>query len=184
MAAPARTVVAWERGARFLSADGAGITRVALAEDDDEEDEDETDEDLPAVEARRTLAERERESDLERTPGGMYEVALDPDHWMAFGLPERMAVLKRGDDGFAVTEEGVNVAGFAEESLLSGYARPGLEEELAKKSWLIVEGVGRGQAVLFADNPLYRMFLEGQHQLVLNAVVLGTGFGGGGRFYR
>jgi hypothetical protein len=33
---------------------------------------------------------------------------------------------------------------------------------------------------MFADNPLYRMFLESEHQLVLNALVLGTGFGGGG----
>ena len=60
----------------------------------------------------------------------------------------------------------------------------GFEEELAKKAWLLVENVGRGKAVLFADNPLYRMFLESEHQLVLNAIVLGTGFGGGGGRYR
>jgi hypothetical protein len=75
----------------------------------------------------------------------------------------------------------VNVAVFAEESLLSGYAPSDFEEELSKKAWLVVEGVGRGQAILFADSPVYRMFLESEHQLVLNAIVLGTGFGGGGR---
>ena len=128
------------------------------------------------MEARRTLAEREQESKEGRTPGGFYKVVLDPDHWMAFGLPEEMAIMKRGDRGFAVSDRGVNVAVFSAESLLSGYAPPDFEEELSKKAWLIVEGVGRGQAVLFADSPVYRMFLESEHQLVLNAIVLGTGF--------
>ena len=100
---------------------------------------------------------------------------------MSFGLPEEMAILKRGDRGFGITDRGVNVAVFAQESLLSGYAPPDFEEELSKKAWLVVEGVGRGQAVLFADSPVYRMFLESEHQMVLNAVVLGTAFGGGGR---
>ena len=133
------------------------------------------------MEARKTLAEREQESKEGRTPGGFYKVVLDPDHWMAFGLPEEMAIMKRGDRGFGISERGVNVAVFSEESLLSGYAPPDFEEDLSKKAWLIVENVGRGQAVLFADNPLYRMFLESEHQLVLNAIVLGTGFQGGGR---
>ena len=146
-----------------------------------EEEREERDEDQPAVEARKTLAEREQESKEGRTPGGFYEVVLDPDSWMAFGLPEEMAVLKSGERGFAVTERGVNVAVLAEESLLSGYAPADFEEKLSKKAWLTVESVGSGQAVLFADNPLYRMFLKSEHQLVLNAIVLGTGFGGGGR---
>ena len=171
-------VIAWEGGAQFLSQDESEITRVTtrVGEEEDEEEE----EDLPAVEARRTLAEREQESKIERTPGGFYKVVLDPDHWMAFGLPEEMAVLKRGDRGFGISDRGVNVAVFSEESLLSGYAPPDFEENLSAKAWLIVEGVGRGQAIMFADNPLYRMFLESEHQLVLNALVLGTGFGGGG----
>jgi len=168
------TVIGVDGGARFLSQEGSEITSVtSRVEGDDEEDEPE---DQPAVEARRTLAEREEERKLNRTPGGLYKVVLDPDHWMAFGLPEEMAILKRGSGGFAVTEDGVNVAVFAEDALLSGYAGPDFEEELSRKSWLIVENVGRGTAVLFADNPFYRMFLESEHQLVLNAIVLGTGF--------
>ncbi|MGD2120998.1 MAG: M14 family zinc carboxypeptidase [Gemmatimonadota bacterium] len=172
------TVIAWEGGAQFMGQEGSELTSATTrVGGNDEEDEDE---DLPAVEARRTLAEQEQEAKEGRTPGGFYKVVLDPDHWLAFGLPDEMAVLKRGDRGFAVSDRGVNVAVFAEESLLSGYAPPDFEEELAKKAWLLVENVGRGKAVLFADNPLYRMFLESEHQLVLNAIVLGTGHGGGG----
>jgi hypothetical protein len=173
------TVIAWEGGAQFMGSEGSELTSATTRVGGD--DEEEEDEDLPAVEARKTLAEREEESKVGRTPGGFYKVVLDPDHWMAFGLPEEMAVLKRGSRGFAVSERGVNVAVFAEESLLSGYAPPDFEEELSKKAWLLVENVGRGNAVLFADNPLYRLFLESEHQLVLNAIVLGTGFGGGRR---
>jgi hypothetical protein len=174
-------VIAWEGGAQFLSQEGSEITNVTTRFEEDEEDEDDEDEDQPAVDARLTLAEREQESKEGRTPGGFYKVVLDPDHWMSFGLPEEMAILKRGDRGFGITDRGVNVAVFAQESLLSGYAPPDFEEELSKKAWLVVEGVGRGQAVLFADSPVYRMFLESEHQMVLNAVVLGTAFGGGGR---
>jgi hypothetical protein len=174
------TVIAWEGGAQFLSQEGSEITNVTTRVEGGTDEEGE-DEDEPAVDARRTLAEREQESKEGRTPGGFYKVVLDPDHWMAFGMPEEMAVLKRGGRGFGVTDRGVNVAVLSPESLLSGYAPSDFEEELSKKAWLIVEGVGRGNAILFADNPLYRMFLESEHQLVLNALVLGTGFGGGGR---
>jgi hypothetical protein len=172
-------VIAWEGGAQFMGQEGSELTNATTQVGEEEEDEEE--EDQPAVEARKTLAEREQESKEGRTPGGFYKVVLDPDHWMAFGLPEEMAIMKRGDRGFGISERGVNVAVFSEESLLSGYAPPDFEEDLSKKAWLIVENVGRGQAVLFADNPLYRMFLESEHQLVLNAIVLGTGFQGGGR---
>jgi hypothetical protein len=171
-------VIGFEGGAQFLTQEGSKLTSVTGRASADEEEE--ADEDEPAVSARKTLAEREQESKEGRTPGGFYKVVLDPDHWMAFGLPEEMAILKRGDRGFGITERGVNVAVFSEESLLSGYAPPDFEEKLSKKAWLIVEGVGRGQAVLFADSPVYRMFLESEHQLVLNAILLGTGFGGGG----
>jgi hypothetical protein len=173
------TVIAWEGGAQFMGQEGSELTSASTRVGGDDEEEEE--EDRPAVEARRTLAEQEQESKEGRTPGGFYKVVLDPDHWMAFGLPEEMAILKRGSRGFAVSDRGVNVAVFSEESLLSGYAPPDYEGELSKKAWLLVESVGRGKAVLFADNPLYRMFLESEHQLVLNAVVLGTAFGGGGR---
>jgi len=167
-------VIAFDGGAQFLTQEGSELTSATTRVGGD--DEEEAEEDLPAVEARKTLAEREQESKEGRTPGGFYKVVLDPDHWMAFGLPEEMAIMKRGARGFGVTERGVNVAVFPEESLLSGYAPPDYEEELSKKAWLIVENVGRGQAVLFADNPFYRMFLESEHHLVLNAIVLGTGF--------
>ena len=174
------TVIAWEGGAQFMGQEGSELTGATTRVG--EEEREEQDEDQPAVEARKTLAEREQESKEGRTPGGFYEVVLDPDSWMAFGLPEEMAVLKSGERGFAITERGVNVAVLAEESLLSGYAPADFEEKLSKKAWLTVESVGSGQAVLFADNPLYRMFLKSEHQLVLNAIVLGTGFGGGGRY--
>jgi len=170
------TVIGVDGGAQFLGREGSEITSVTTRFEEEEEEEDP---DLPAVEARKTLAEQEQERKVERTPGGFYKVVLDPDHWLSFGVPEEMAIMKRGDNGFQLTDRGVNVAVFAQESLLSGYAPPDLEETLAKKAWLIQEGVGGGQAILFADNPFYRMFLESEHQLILNAVVLGTGFGGG-----
>jgi hypothetical protein len=129
----------------------------------------------PAVEARRTVAEREQEGGRNRMPGAVYEIVLDPDHWLAWGMPERIAILKRGGGGYAVSQQGMNVGVFSEKPLLSGYAPPQVPGELSKLSWLIVENVGRGKVILFADSPLFRMFLEGEFQLVLNAIILGPG---------
>jgi len=108
-------------------------------------------------------------------PGAVYEIVLDTDHWLAWGMPERIGILKRGGGGFTVSPQGMNVGVFSEMPLLSGYAPPQVPGELARLSWLIVEDVGRGKVILFADNPLFRMFLEGEFQLVLNAIILGPG---------
>ncbi len=189
-------LIAWDAAARFASQEGSQLTSVSTGGTGGGSDRGQRMSgggappaagqrgsgggggggDELAVDARRTLAEREQEGRLRRTPGGMYGVVLDPDHWLAFGMPEKMAVLKRSRTSFAVAERGVNVAVFSPEPLLCGYAPTEYTEELSKRSWLIVENVGRGQAVLFADDPLFRMFVEGQHQFVLNALILGPGF--------
>jgi hypothetical protein len=130
----------------------------------------------PAITARRTLAEREHESTVSRRPGGMYEIVLDPDHWMAFGMPEQMAVLKRSGRTFNLSTRGVNVAVFTPDPLLSGYAPPDWPETLSRGAWLVVENVGRGKAIMFADNVLWRMLCDAEHQFVLNAIVLGPGY--------
>jgi hypothetical protein len=129
-----------------------------------------------AINARRTLAEREQEAKLRRTPGGMYGIVLDPDHWLTFGMPERMGILKRGGTSFDITSRGVNVGVFMPEPLLCGYAGPDFASGLSTQAWLIAGNVGRGTVIMFADDPLWRMFLEGEHQFVLNALILGTGY--------
>jgi hypothetical protein len=168
-------VIGFEGGAQFLTQEGSRITGVSTREEQ-EGDRDRTPPAELAVERRRTVEQRRQESQRGRTPGGLYEVVLDPGHWMAYGMSERVPVLVRRPGGFTVTDRGVNVAVFSPTPLLSGYAPQEVPARLARRSWLIVENVGRGKAVLFADNPLFRMFVEGQFQLVLNAVVLGPGW--------
>ena len=168
-------VIGFDAGAQFLSQEGSSLTGVS-SRGESSSSEDQDDADQPAVEARRTLSERRQESKVSRRPGGLYGVVLDPGHWLGFGMPQRMAILKRGSRAFNIADRGVNVAVFSPEPLLSGYAPPEAIEEYSKKAWLIVENVGRGKAVLFADNPFYRMFLEGEHQFILNALILGPGY--------
>lgn len=172
-------LIGLEGGALFATKEVSELTGVTTGGGGRSREE--IDEDAPAVEARRTIAERRMESKLRRTPGGVYGGVLDPEHWLAFGMPERVGVLKRGTRAFNITDRGINVGVFSREPLLSGYAPPEAPVELSKKAWLIVESVGQGNVIMFADNPLFRMFVEGQHQLVLNAIVLGPAFGGGGR---
>ncbi len=177
-------LIGLEGGALFATQEVSQLTSVTTSSGGGEagsRESTDTDEDAPAVEARRTMAEREAESKVNRTPGGVYGGVLDLDHWLAFGMPEQVGVVRRGTRAFNITEKGINVGVFSRQPLLSGYAPPDVPEELSRKAWLIVENVSGGNVVLFADNPLFRMFIEGQHQLVLNAIVLGPAFGGRGR---
>ncbi len=172
------TLIGFEGGAEFATQDVSGLTSVTTAGGgrDRGRGEEGGSSDQPAVEQRTSLAQQEYERRIARTPAGMWEIVLEPDHWMSFGMPERMAVLKRGTDGFALTDRGVNVAVFGRDPLLSGYAAEDAPEEVSTKAWLIVESVGRGQVILFADDPLYRMFVEGMHAFVLNGIILGPAF--------
>ena len=60
---------------------------------------------------------------------------------------------------------------------LSGLLWPEARQRLADTAYATVESLGRGQVILFATDPTYRMWLPGMQRLFLNAVLLGPGMG-------
>lgn len=60
---------------------------------------------------------------------------------------------------------------------MSGLLWPEAADRIANTAYVTQESVGRGQIILFADNPTFRGASRGTSRLFLNAAVLGPGMG-------
>ncbi len=164
-------LVAVEGAARSLGAELADVeTRTALEEDGEESREERLDE------ALRTRREREEERWRESMPGTVLRAALDPRHPLAWGSgagndPGALFVLSDG----TVFEPGASVESpvwFPEGvERISGVVSEANLERMARGSWLLEKDLGDGTIVLFADDPLFRMFWYGAFQPYVNALL-------------
>ncbi len=110
------------------------------------------------------------------TPGALFRVDLDTEHWLAFGYPGRAAVMVGSSNIFTPIklDKGTNVARYAEQdALLSGFTWEAALEQLPGKAYLMHQPWGRGHVVAFAEDPNFRAFMDGLNLLFLNAVFLG-----------
>ena len=104
---------------------------------------------------------------------------VNPEHWLGFGLRERLPVLFWGHYAFLSKHPVEAVVRFTDKNdlRLSGLLGPEARERLALAAYATVESAGNGQVILFATDPTYRMWLPGLQRLFLNAVLLGPGMG-------
>jgi len=104
---------------------------------------------------------------------------VNPEHWLGFGLPERLPVMCWGHYAFMSKHPVETVVRLADRNdlRLSGLLWPEARERLAQTAYATVESAGDGQIILFATDPTYRMWLPGMQRLFLNAVLLGPGMG-------
>ncbi len=123
--------------------------------------------------------ERERQEFRQEVPGMITSVTLDPAHPLAFGAgqdanPEQTFVLHQGSLVFEPGEGIETVAYFpATPPRLSGVISPENLRRLGQGGWLVSKGMGRGSVVLFADDPLFRLFWRSSQPLLLNSILLG-----------
>ncbi|MHC4807594.1 MAG: hypothetical protein ACYTBX_15230 [Planctomycetota bacterium] len=104
---------------------------------------------------------------------------VNPEHWLGFGLQEKMPVMFWGSNAFMSKHPVATVVRLADKNQLrlSGLLWPEAKERFADTAYATVESVGRGQLILFATDPTYRMWLPGVQRLLLNAILLGPGMG-------
>jgi hypothetical protein len=127
-------------------------------------------EDLERADRRlRTFASR----------GTFMRLEIDGNVWMAWGLPEELPALALARDTL-VAEAPVQVAArFAdiERLHLGGLLWPETAGRMANTAYVTREAVGRGQVILFLNEPEFRGWTLGTRRLLLNALLLGPGMG-------
>jgi len=123
-----------------------------------------------------------RQDDFARrlAPGGaIMQCSVDTTTWLSFGLGETLPVLMDSRSAFLSKPPVSTIARFADENNLriSGLLWPEAKNRWAKTAYCTREGMGRGQVVLFANDPNMRSFFYGSKRLLINALLLGPGMG-------
>lgn len=123
-------------------------------------------------------AEKPLEEAPDYSPGALVKATPDMDHWLAAGLKPTLNVLMTGSDIYspARRDEGVNVVSFAgpDDLMVSGYLWEETKQQLAFKPFVVAEQEGRGQLIVFTQNPTTRAYLDGLNVLLANAIFRGA----------
>jgi hypothetical protein len=173
-------LIAYDGAALFPGHEDVKLSSVkALGDDDEKRDAKDLGDSLPsAPELTPPLASPEADPDRpEYVPGSIFRATLDLTHWPTMGYDRKsLPVMVRGGTRLAPSTRGDNPVVFVGDSLLlAGFAWPGnTEETLRKTVWAAAERHGRGNVVVFADDPLYRAFWRGPARLLTNAILFGT----------
>ncbi|MHC4120892.1 MAG: M14 family metallopeptidase, partial [Planctomycetota bacterium] len=166
-----------EQSARHINIDPAQIWQTQKSDEKKADPEDEKDQTKkPDVEKLKRADEWNR---IFSPTGAFLTGVINIEHWLGFGLGERLPVMYRGGSAFMSkhpVRTPVRLAG-PDELRLSGLLWPEARQRIANTAFTTVESVGRGQIILFATDPTYRMWLPGAQRLFLNAVLLGPGMG-------
>jgi len=106
-------------------------------------------------------------------------VELDGEHWLTWGAGEQIAALHGGDEPLIAIGDAEVAGRFAPLAQLhvSGLLWPEAAGRITETAYLARESVGRGQLILFANDPLFRAISLATQRLFVNAVVLGPGLG-------
>ncbi|MGP8243277.1 MAG: M14 family zinc carboxypeptidase [Bryobacteraceae bacterium] len=116
--------------------------------------------------------------------GFLARAKVDPDHWIAAGVPETVYTLVSGSSIYTPLKvnQGVNAAYFAaaDRVMASGYSWEEFRKQLAFKPLVVVQRSGRGNVIGFTADPNYRASLDGMNLLFLNAIFRGVAHAGGG----
>lgn len=169
------TLIAAAGGARTIGEALAGVSgRGDL-------DEDEPDRDERLEQALRSREDRAAERWTEQTPGAILRMTLDPRHPISFGAgtdghEDAAFVLSLGS-AFE-PGSGFESVGYFPDQLetIAGIMSERNLERMSRSGWLAQANVGRGNVVLFADDPVFRMFWYSGFQLYTNAILFAPAY--------
>ncbi len=133
----------------------------------------------PAAAELKALQEREKWLARFLPSGAILSADLDAEQWLNFGLSARIPVFIENTMPL-LAREPVQVAARlapAAQLRLSGLLWPEARELLAESVYCSREQAGRGQIILFANDPYFRAYFKDTAQMLMNALVLGPGMG-------
>jgi hypothetical protein len=108
-------------------------------------------------------------------PGALLRGRLDMTHWLTSGYTSSEIALLMRALPLRASLRGANPVVFADASrlVISGFTWPdNTTRAYAARTYATVDGVGRGQIILFAFDPLYRGTFTAPAQLLMNALLL------------
>jgi hypothetical protein len=141
---------------------------------------------VDTLKAARTRARGEKElamlderGRLFMPRGAILRVDLDEEDWLCFGAGKVLPAVTFTSSVFLSKNPVRTPARFSDAARLrlSGLLWPEARDRWAGSAYATREQKGRGQLVLFAGEPVYRGAFHGSARLLLNAVLLGPGWG-------
>jgi hypothetical protein len=111
--------------------------------------------------------------------GALVRVDLDEELWLNFGLGSSISCWFGGSETLIAAPPVTVAARFADIDRLhlGGLLWPEGAARMALTGYATREAVGRGQVILFADNPSYRRWMVESERLLMNAILMGPGLG-------
>lgn len=110
------------------------------------------------------------------TPGAIMRVDLDTNHFLSLGYDESIPVHVNSSHIFAPSKKGANVGTFDDNPHVSGYVFEDNKTHFPGNAFLIHEPTGRGNVVLFAEQPVFRLYWRGLERLFVNSILLTPSF--------
>ncbi|MDX9856656.1 MAG: M14 family zinc carboxypeptidase [candidate division Zixibacteria bacterium] len=111
--------------------------------------------------------------------GVIMRADVDTEHWLAYGMSDRVPVMVYTDRAFLSKDPVTTVARFAPDGnrlRMSGLLWPEARERWAGTAYLTRERKGKGQVIMFAAAPYTRAYFYGTRQMFVNALLYGPGY--------
>ncbi len=130
------------------------------------------------IESKDALKEHIKASEKmpDYVPGALVNVNVDQNHWLTAGIQSELVATFTGNQVFAPLsiDKGRNLAWFAagDEVLASGLLWPEIKQQLPFKPQLMVEPLGEGMLIAYAQSPTYRAYMDGWLPLLTNSLFL------------
>lgn len=125
------------------------------------------------------LAKRNEKARTFAPQGVIMRLDLNPEHWINFGTGGRASAIIYSSNAL-LAKDPVQVPAriaSADRMRLSGLLWPEARERWANTAYCTRESMGKGQVILFADEPFFRAYFHGTRRLLENAILLGPGMG-------
>ena len=166
-------LIAMEKAAHFIKnsdilnegeeetgqADSADAIRESIAEEIDDTFE------SPSADADKPLP----------APGSFLMADFDHSHWLTFGIEKtEMPVLVRHLP-LELSENGASPVRYSNDKdvVVSGFQWPNnTDRHYPGKAYATIDKIGKGNVILFAENPVYRLTYTATSQLLFNAIFL------------
>ncbi|MFQ6618947.1 MAG: BPL-N domain-containing protein, partial [Fidelibacterota bacterium] len=172
------TFIGIKGGMAFAAAEDVELTTSRQLGVEKKKKEKGGEEEVPEKKKEGEMPPGEKEmEEVEYTPGSILRVKLNTDYYLAFGYEDEVPVHIYSNLLFTKSKTGANVGVFAENGIrLSGFVWEEAERAFAGKAYLIDEPMGKGHVILFADDPIFRLYWRALDRLFLNSIFLSGSF--------